>query len=319
MRFTNLGRALGVSCLLTTEYVHAQPGIVPPQAAADTPRAEANAAGAEQSCVQAHEDAQLLRLNGKLVDSQRALKACALEVCPAAVQKDCVQWLDEVATQIPTVVFDATTEAGAVQRVTVRNGSQIVTSELDGRPVELDPGYYEFVFEVEHHQPKVVPALLKQGEKNKLVSADFRSPAKAGPTALVPEPTIASNSSTHRGSASRRNRPTPEAVYLLGGLALLSSAAATGFALNTRGKQQNALEECAPNCTRSRIDDVKRSALITDVFMGVAVASAAGALLMYLTRPAHDEATVGQSIHLVATLPHLLRAPGGWAGLQGQF
>ena len=82
-------------------------------------------------------------------------------MCPAVIQRDCVRWLDEVSTQIPTVVFEAITESGAAQRVTVKQGEQVLALELDGRPLAMNPGYYEFRFELPGEASKLVAVLLR--------------------------------------------------------------------------------------------------------------------------------------------------------------
>src|SRR6187402_649139 len=167
----------------------------------------------EQECMRAHEQAQVLRLDGNLMQSKSALKACSLEVCPAVIQRDCVRWLDEVSTQIPTVVFEAITESGAAQRVTVKQGEQVLALELDGRPLAMNPGYYEFRFELPGEASKLVAVLLKQGEKNRLVSVDFREAPNASTTntmATPPAPSVAVSS-----------RPTPTSVYVFAGLTVV--------------------------------------------------------------------------------------------------
>lgn len=269
----------------------------------------------EQACIRAHEQAQLLRLDGSLMQSRTNLKACSLEVCPAVVQRDCVRWLDEVSSQIPTVVFEAITDAGDAQRVVVKQGSQVLARELDGRPLEMDPGYYEFQLELPGHAPKVVSVLLKQGEKNRLVSVDFRQApepaAVAGTVAplspLPPPPQV-----------SAPSRPTPTSVYVLGGVTLVSAGAATILGINTKAKEDRAYEDCAPSCPDERIDSIERWALATDVAIGVAIISAVTATILYVRRPEVTELVPASApLRVLPTVGWGKNA--GWAGVEGSF
>jgi len=311
---------------LTGEQVRAQPPSAPsaPSEAAPGPSQhvptasmdDASPPTPEQGCIRAHEQAQLLRLDGALMQSRSNLKACSLEVCPAVVQRDCVRWLDEVSSQIPTVVFEAITETGDAQRVIVKQGNQLLARELDGRPLEMDPGYYEFRLELPGHAPKVVSVLLKQGEKNRLVSVDFRQapepPPIAGTVAPVPPPTPLPP------RVSARSRPIPTSVYTLGGVSLVSAGAATILGINTKAKEDRAYEECAPSCPDERIDSIERWALATDVAIGVAIVSAVTATILYVRRPEVTELVpAGAPFRVLPMVGWEKNA--GWAGVEGSF
>jgi hypothetical protein len=247
------------------------------------------------------------------MQSRSALKACSLEVCPAVVQRDCVRWLDEVSTQIPTVVFEVITEAGAAQRVVVKQGEQVLTNELDGRPLEMNAGYYEFRFELPGREAKLVPVLLKQGEKNRLVSVDFRQAPEPVPSPLAPPPPPTAPAP----AATVRSRPIPTSVYVLGGVSLVSAGAATILGVNTSAKEDRAYEECAPRCPEERIDSIERWALATDVSIGVAVVTAVAATILYVRRPVVTEVEPARAAQVVPRAGW--QQDGGWAGIEGSF
>jgi hypothetical protein len=264
--------------------------------------------------VQAHEQAQVLRLDGNLMDSRTTLKACSVEACPAVVQRDCVQWLDEVSAQIPTVVFEAITETGAAQKVTVKAGDQTLTQALDGRPLEMNPGYYEFHFEISGRAPKVSAVLLKQGEKNRLVTVDFREPL---PSTLQPALSM-QDTALARPASRTESRPVPGSVYALGGLALVGAAAATVLGISTRTKEKNAYDDCAPRCSEERVDDIQQWALATDVSIGVALVAAVSAVVLYIRRPVVSEQAPNREAPTVRGRV-ALSADVGWAGIEGSF
>ncbi|HEY7376702.1 MAG TPA: hypothetical protein VIF57_31375, partial [Polyangia bacterium] len=70
----------------------------PPPESADAAKAE---------CLANYEAAQLARRERRLLDSRAALRVCSGAACPAAVRADCVDWLDQVARSLPSVVVTA--------------------------------------------------------------------------------------------------------------------------------------------------------------------------------------------------------------------
>src|SRR5271156_3625369 len=59
------------------------------------------------ACIAASEDAQQLKLDGKLTLARARLLGCARAECPAIVRQDCAQWIAEVDAALPTVVLGA--------------------------------------------------------------------------------------------------------------------------------------------------------------------------------------------------------------------
>jgi hypothetical protein len=107
----------------------------------------------------------------------------------------------------------------------------------------------------------------------------------------------------------------PLAVYLLGGAAITSGAAAVALAFNTKAKNDNALATCAPTCSTDRIDEIKQSALFTDIALGASALSALAAALVYASQlsATQNTAMAGYSMTLSP-------ADGGlWTGLEGKF
>jgi len=102
----------------------------------------------KQVCADAYETSQSLRDDGKLLKSREQLRLCARAECPDAVAKTCAEWLTEVEQRIPSIVLSAKNGSGVDQidvRVTM-DGADL-TSKLEGRAVEVDPGVHTFVFE----------------------------------------------------------------------------------------------------------------------------------------------------------------------------
>ena len=94
-----------------------------------------------QACVEAYETAQTLRHETKLRAAREMLAVCSRDLCPPAIRLDCVAWLREVDAALPTVIVSARDGAGTdVPDVEVYVDDQLLTSSLDGRPFDVDPG-----------------------------------------------------------------------------------------------------------------------------------------------------------------------------------
>ena len=232
------------------------------------------------ACLAGHEQSQELKLSGKLIESKKALLSCAEERCPSIVRADCLRWLDDVQSAIPTIVVVAESDRGDEVDVRVTIDSQLVSSQLDGKAVELNPGSHTITFEHPGSKPQEMRLILGQGEKNRIIRLDFRTqPARAPtPPPILPVPLLP--------PPSKEIRPVPTLTYVFGATAALAVASATYFGVRALVARHDANDSCAPLCSGAIVDDVKRKALYSDLSAGIAVLSAATALALYATRPA---------------------------------
>src|SRR5262245_12861574 len=112
-----------------------------PALAAPQPAPQPEPAGETDQCVASHLQNQKLRKQGKLSDAKKELLVCVQEGCPPPVRAECEGWLEEVESQMPTIVVSALDAAGKdTVEVSVSIDGRRVSDRLDGRPVPLDPG-----------------------------------------------------------------------------------------------------------------------------------------------------------------------------------
>ena len=64
-------------------------------------------------CVEASERGQLARDRGELLVARKELSVCAQSTCPNPLRADCVRWLDDVVSSIPSVAVGAKDAEGA--------------------------------------------------------------------------------------------------------------------------------------------------------------------------------------------------------------
>ena len=230
------------------------------------------------ACLSGHEQSQELKLEGKLLQSRKALLICAEEQCPSLVRADCLHWLNELESAIPTIVVVAESDRGDEIDVRVVIDGQLATSQLDGKAIELDPGSHQIVFERNGSQPQEMRLILGQGEKNRIIRLDFRTKPAMLP-ASVPALTLAPL------QPPKGSRPVPVLTYAFAGLSVVAIASATYFGVRANSARNDAINSCEPLCPSSIVHDVKRKALYSDLSSGIAVLSAGTAVLLYVTRP----------------------------------
>ena len=230
------------------------------------------------ACLSSHEQSQELKLEGKLTESKKALLSCAEEHCPSIVRADCLRWLDDIESAIPTIVVVAESDRGDEIDVRVTIDGTLAASQLDGKAIELDPGSHQIILEHNDAKPQVMRLILGQGEKNRIIRVDFRTqvPGPAPPTPMPTQPAM---------QPIKGNRPVPILTYVFGGTAAAALASTTYFGVRAVAARSDANNSCAPLCSGSVVNHIKHKALYSDLSTSVAVLSAAAAVVLYATRP----------------------------------
>jgi hypothetical protein len=218
------------------------------------------------ACLDAHGSAQILQRDMKLRAAREKLRVCARSSCPSLVTRDCTLWLSEVERVIPTVVFAATDQDGRdVPRARVSMDGELVASEIDGRPIEVDPG--DHLFRCEWDGAVVeTRAVVRAGEKSRSIA--FRRSTPTPQEIARPAP------------SSRFAIPPASIALGAGAAAALGSFAF--FGLTGRARESDLADGCRPNCAQADIDAVRTRYVAADVSLGVAVVALGAALWIAL-------------------------------------
>ena len=147
-----------------------------------------------QACLGASEKGQRARTAGKLREAREQFLLCSSDGCPAMVRRDCAQWQSEVIATLPSIVLGAKDRAGRdLFDVTVSVDGETLVKKLDGKSLPIDPGPHTFKFETAGAAPVIERALVKEGEKTRVITVTFAlgtatvdAPATPAPS---PEPT----------------------------------------------------------------------------------------------------------------------------------
>lgn len=213
----------------------------------------------KKACVDAHADGQAMRKRGELKAARETFAKCGEDICPAGVRSDCVAWFGEVGAAQPSIVLRAKDAAGIeTTEISVSIDGSPPTRGLDGRPIELDPGPHTLRFEAKDGAVLEKPLLIAEGERSKIVVADFTRPLADYELTI---PTI-----------------------VLGSVAIVGLASFIGFGVSGKNKQAELESTCAPRCAEEDADAMTRDFIAADVSLVVSALSAGGALVFFFTQ-----------------------------------
>ena len=232
------------------------------------PLGMARAAENSQDCAQAYEKAQEEKSAGRLSGALAHLKACIALECPAFIREDCVRWMVQTESALPTVVFSVEEDGNDVTDVEILCDNKPLTGKLDGKALSVDPGLHAFSFRVPGHVAIERKILAREGERNRIIKVAFNSSTKLLP--LI-EPSSRSTESALQVEPNPRSGNL--APYAFAGVGILGLAGFTTFAILGNSQQGDLERTCSPNCQPGQVDSVKSKYLLADVSLGVGLVS----------------------------------------------
>jgi len=206
----------------------------------------------ESACAAAQQSAQERERSGHLREARELLLSCAKSTCGKLLQQECKTRFTQLdSDDIPSIVPFVADDAGApLADVQVRMDGELLTSRLDGQPLQVDPGMHEFSFSTDRGVFATQRILIAQGQRNRRVSALLHSADKGEPTKTpetpAPPPAPVETKAAHDKPAPDTKAPPKVAAevaspeerpeggrsalpYVLGGAGLAGVAAGTLF------------------------------------------------------------------------------------------
>ena len=243
----------------------------------------ARAAPSEKAkCAIAYEGAQETRADSRLSEAREHLLVCARSLCPSFIQTDCAAWLDEVKEEMPSLVFAATSGAEELFEVKVEMDGEVLAEELDGKPIDVDPGRHKFKFT---YNGEVVERqlLVRQGKQNRDISVKFGA-----------DEDDAKHAASDKGATGAEDDDAGSdhtVAYIVGssGLVILGVGAFLGFSAN--GNKTDLKDTCGATlagCSDSAVDGVAQELLIADITMGVGVVGIGVGAYLFFTGGSDD-------------------------------
>lgn len=268
-----------------------------------------------KQCAAAADQAQQLRDEGKYRRAREQMLACARDVCPGPIRRDCTEWLGQLETIASTVVLSARAGSQDVTDVKVSFDDAPLVEKLDGRPITVDAGEHVFRFEYEG-ETREAKVLIGAGQKLRTIGVTFgeKSPPPGPDGASSPGSStgVTSPSPANAGTSGGSWAPTIVAATI--GVAGLASFA--GFGLAGKGEVDDMDATCRPNCDASRVDAARTKLIVADVSLGVGVVALGVATYFFFARPKAQPAKIGAATLDVGFGP---TRGGAAAGLSGTF
>jgi hypothetical protein len=262
-------------------------------------------------CLDASLKGQTLRDAHKLVEAREQFRTCAQQQCPAAVQRDCANWLDAVEKGLPTVVLTAKDATGAsIVEVKVSLDGAPFATRLAGEAVPVNPGMHTFRFDFADGAHVEQQALVREGAQDQVVAA-AEPPRLAAPPASAPPASPAaapamSQEAPRAPDIAPESAPRPPSrvpsFLALGvgaaGVAVGSVAGILAMSAASGAKSHCQGTTCTPDA-QSGIDNSKTLALVSDVGFLVGAAGAAFGLGLLLSAPSAPSSTATTALKLV--------------------
>ncbi|MDP9034751.1 MAG: hypothetical protein M3O50_08070 [Myxococcota bacterium] len=290
--------------------------VVSARARADQP----SNAETKQQCIAGSEQGQSDRDEGRYRSARKAFFECARAVCPRVIADSCTKWLRELDDSAPTIVLGANDEHGNdLTDVNVTFDGVLLTSRLDGKPVEVDAGEHVLRFQRTGSDTVQQKLVLRAGDKARGLTVTLRSSGATGTGGLQVE-------RSEGGRSEPLLSPHHVTAASLGLSALVAAGAGAYFIARSdedRGNAANLRSGLPSNaCTHvpsvtcqslsNAVDSQHREANVASFLLVGAATLAAGAAVSWFAWPTPRDTPRGAA--------WLIPVPGGAAaGIGGRF
>ena len=226
-------------------------------------------------CAVTYKRALKLERDGRLLEAQAELQACAKSVCGSVVQRQCRIRYEQLQADTPSIVPSVSDARGApVVDVEVSMDGVLLAARIDGRAVSIDPGLHEFVFQKNKEVVATEKLVILEGQRNhpiavKLKPAEEPPPLSAAQPAAPPEPKVPP-AALSEPPAAEPKRLSLAGPYTLLGTGLLALG---GYGVLTYwGRKDNdRLAQCTPNCLQASVDHVHDLYLYGNISLSVGI------------------------------------------------
>ncbi len=260
-----------------------------------------------KACIQAADDGQKLRDDGKLSDARDKFLVCADKGCPAAVSKQCLEWVAEVDHDTPTIAFRAKDPSGKeVFDVQVFVDDKSLVDGIAPKSFPVDPGKHRVRFVRHDGTTAEDTVLVRTAEKDRIIELSLKgaSAATTGPT----EPPPAGS-----GGSSGGGFRFPWPAWVGVGLMVVGGVGTAAFALSANAEESDLRATCAPKCDPSLQSSIDTKLILANVSLGLGIAGVGLAVIATIVaNVGHKEPPAAATGLLLAPLPG--GGAVGWAG-----
>src|SRR5688500_7394552 len=133
-------------------------------------------------CVYYHMEAQRQRRAKKLLEAKSAMRECAMSECPTMVQQDCLQWIQSIDDQTPSIVFSIEADGKSVTGAKVTIDNREVDASA-GIAVPLNPGPHNYVVSLPPYEPQSGSLNVLEGQRYRVFNVRFEQQKPVAPQA----------------------------------------------------------------------------------------------------------------------------------------
>jgi len=232
-------------------------------------------------CVYFHLEAQRQRRAKKLLEAKTAMRECAMSECPTMVQQDCLQWIQSIDDQTPSIVFSIEADGKPA------TGAKITIDDHDvdastANAVPLNPGLHTYVVSLPPYAPQSGSLNVLEGQRYRVFNVSFEQPK---PKTVQPPPAPVVRTETVR--------PVPLGTWVLLGVGVAGAGAFAGMGLTGKSQERDLKDVCSPNCTDHDLKSMRSLYLGADIAAGVGAAALVAAGVVFFTRPSYERQLAG--------------------------
>jgi hypothetical protein len=241
-------------------------------------------------CLGASEAALKFGSELKLRAERAQLLVCAAASCPADIRKECDNRIEEVNTQIPTIIFQAKDGAGKdLSAVKVTMDGEVLAERLQGAALSIDPGSHTFTFEMAGQPVVNEQLLIQEGDKDRrehivLGASGTTVGTPAGAPVPASIPPVPAQSAAGSGLGAQKTLGLVAA-----GVGVVGVGLGSAFGLIAMSKRDDAQRICPNQCTGSdganAWKDAGAAGTASTVLFVVGGAALAGAAVLWFTAP----------------------------------
>jgi hypothetical protein len=254
----------------------------------------AHADGTAAECVANAEQGQKLQGQGRLLEAKEKFLACGRDACPKVIRTDCTTFEGQVEAALPSVVFAVKDEQGNdLTQVSVIIDGVPTLDQLSGTATPINPGSHTFFFRREGFSPIKATALIREGEKNRVVNARWGGPVvAAGGTGSSGTSSAGSGKTTNE---TAHGSTSPVGWVLLGVGAVLAGVGTYGLVagVSDTSSLKNGCSQTLGGCTTGQIDSAQTKLWVGDIAAPLGGVAIAAGLFLLLRTPSAPPANGG--------------------------
>jgi len=139
-----------------------------------------------RACRASFHSAQEKEKSGQLAEASKLFASCADKACGASIWHGCVAGNSRVRATLPSIIPLAVDDGGDPRAdVEVKMDGRVITSELTGRPIPVDPGPHDFSFSVDSSVFASAKITIVEGERNRSLVVTYTKGAHASRSATA--------------------------------------------------------------------------------------------------------------------------------------